>query len=508
VRLTLAEIAVATDGRVVGDPSIAITGVATDSRALAPGALFVAVLAARDGHDFVAAARAAGAPAALVSRADAAGDGPAVVVGDTVAALGRLGRLARARFGDRPVLAVTGSSGKTSTKDLLAAALATSRRVTASPASFNNELGVPATLLAVDDTTEALVCELGARGPGHIAALCEIVRPTVGVVTNIGTAHAEMYADGAAGVARAKGELVAALPADGTAVLNAGDPATPGLAGRTTARILTFGGAGCGAEVAAVDLALDDELRPSFRLVTPWGTAAVRLQARGAHQALNAAAAAAAALSAGAPLEGVAAGLGAALLARWRMELARTPAGVTVLNDAYNANPESVAAALDALAALAVPAGARRVAVLGPMAELGAAAPAAHRAVGEQAARLGVDVLVAVGAGPSAEAGAPVGAGVSADRLAPVDAGPSAEAGAPVGAGASVDALVAGFGRPGATVRVADAAAAADALRDQVAVGAGDAVLVKASRVVGLEVVASALLSSAARVPPVPEPAR
>ena len=313
---------------------------------------------------------------------------------------------------------------------------------------------MPTTLLSAADDTEVVVCELGARGLGHIALLCEVVRPTVGVVTNVGTAHAEMYADGAAGIALAKGELVAALPADGTAVLNADDAATPGLVARTAARVLTFGLAGRagttrGPDVAVLDPVLDAELRPAFRLVTPWGTADVRLEVRGAHQAANAAAAAAAALAVGAPLEAVAAGLGAARLSPWRMELARTPDGITVVNDAYNANPESVAAALDALAALAVVPPGRRVAVLGPMAELGGGCRRASRR-GERAARLGVDTLVVVG---DAAAG-----------------------------------IAEGFGGAGRTHLVADAAGALAALGGELA--PGDAVLVKASRVAGLERVA------------------
>jgi UDP-N-acetylmuramoyl-tripeptide--D-alanyl-D-alanine ligase len=356
---------------------------------------------------------------------------------------------------------VTGSSGKTSTKDLLAGALATSRRVTASPASHNNELGVPATLLNAPDDVEVVVCELGARGIGHIALLCGVVRPTVGVVTNVGTAHSAMYADGPLGILQAKGELVASLPTDGTAVLNADDPATPALAERTVARVLTFGVTPA-ADVAVQGLALDDELRPRFRLATPWGTADVRLEARGAHQAANAAAAAAAALAVGAPLDAVAAGLGGARLSPWRMEIGRTAAGALVVNDAYNANPESVAAALDALAAVALPAGGRRIAVLGPMAELGAAGSAAHRAVGRRAADLGIDVLVAVG----------------------VDATGIAE-GYVVSPG------------EGRAVVVVDAGAALDEVGRELA--PADAVLVKASRVAGLEAVAHALLAGAPR---------
>jgi UDP-N-acetylmuramoyl-tripeptide--D-alanyl-D-alanine ligase len=432
VELRTSEIAEATAGRLVG-PDLVVRGAAIDSRLVTGGELFVPVVAERDGHDFVGAALAAGAVAFLSARPVGDGDpGPgvaAIEVGDTVVALGELGRLARARVPDR-VVGVTGSVGKTSVKDLLAAALGARWSTVASAGSFNNELGVPLTLLAANEATEALVVEMGARGPGHIAALCSIARPTVGVVTTVAAAHTAMFGS-LDDVGAAKGELVEALDATGVAVLNADDPRVAAMAGRTAARVVVYGSAP-GAEVRAEGAILDGDLRPRFRLVSPWGAADVALAARGAHMVGNALAAAAAALACDVPVEAVAAGLGKAELSHWRMELVRLPSGARVLNDAYNANPASMSAALHALAALEA---GRRVAVLGLMAELGESSDAEHRAVGALARKLGIEVV-------------------------------------------AVDAPAYG----GTVVAGLDEAAAALG-----PLGEGDAVLLKASRVVGLE---------------------
>jgi UDP-N-acetylmuramoyl-tripeptide--D-alanyl-D-alanine ligase len=460
----MAEVAGCTAGSVLGGrgrADAAVTSVSVDTRSLAPGALFVALRAERDGHDFVADAFGRGASAALVERTDGLGDLPAgavlVVVADSAAGLSALGRLARDRLDDVPVVGITGSSGKTSTKDLTAAALGSRRRVCASPGSFNNELGVPLTLLSADPDTEALVVEMGARGLGHIAELVTVARPTVGVITNIGMAHAEFFGCRAE-VARAKGELVEGLPAGGTAVLCADDDMTPALSSRTRASVLTAG-LGPTADVRVSGLTLDAELRPSFRLMTPWGDVDVAaLPVRGAHQATNAALAVAVAGALGVGPEAAAAGLAEATGAPWRMELRRTAGGVLVLNDAYNANPASMAAALDALAAL--DGGGRRFAVLGHMAELGACSDDEHRRLGRLAAGCGLAAVVAVGpeAAPLAEGARDGGADVVV-----VDTPEAA-----------VSAL-AGRLRP------------------------GDAVLVKASRVAGLERVAAALVGGQAQ---------
>jgi len=316
-----------------------------------------------------------------------------VVVADTVVALTALGRSCRDhRLEGVPVIGVTGSAGKTSTKDLLAAALDGPFRPAASERSFNNELGVPLTLLNAADEADVVVVEMGARGIGHIATLCQTARPTVGVVTNVGLAHTEMLGS-LDGVARAKAELVESLPPEGTAVLNADDQRVAAMASVSAAAVLTFGVDG--GDVQASDVALDDELRPTFRLLTPWGSADVHLTVRGAHHAANAAAAAAAALAVGAPLDAVADGLGRARLSPWRMDLVRSADGGLVLNDAYNANPASTEAALRSLAALPAR---RRVAVLGPMFELGEHSDSEHRRIGALARSLGIDLLVTIGA--------------------------------------------------------------------------------------------------------------
>jgi UDP-N-acetylmuramoyl-tripeptide--D-alanyl-D-alanine ligase len=397
MRLTVGEVAGAAGGEVLaGDPTLALGSASVDSRRIEPGALFVALRAERDGHDFATAAVAAGAAAVLVERpVTGLPEGVGVVrVADTGAALSALGAHARNRLGESvPVVGITGSTGKTSTKDLTAAALGAHLAVSASPASWNNEIGVPLTLLATGEKAGAVVLEMGARGKGHIAALCAVARPTIGVITTIGIAHTEFFGT-REDVARAKGELVEALPAAGTAILNADEDTTAELAARTTASVLTAGH-GPGADVRFSDVVLDDELRPSFRLETPWGDTRVGpLPIRGAHQAANAAFAVAVAGVLGMSPETAAAGLVAAVGTAWRMELTRTPGGLLVLNDAYNANPSSMRAALHALAALG---SGRRLAVLGHMAELGDQSENFHRLIGRQAVSCLLRMLVVIG---------------------------------------------------------------------------------------------------------------
>jgi UDP-N-acetylmuramoyl-tripeptide--D-alanyl-D-alanine ligase len=442
MRLWTSELAAACGGRLLG-LDVAVDGASFDSRALQPGQLFVPVVAERDGHAFVGAAIDAGAVAYLSSAGAVDARATAVEVADTAEAFLALGRLARERVGER-VVGVTGSVGKTTVKDLTAAVLARTFRTTANARSFNNELGLPATLLGAPDGTEAVVVEMGMRGFGEIARLCEVARPTVGVVTIIGEAHIGRVGGTLDGVAQAKGELVEALPPSGTAVLNAEQPFVTSLAARTAARVLTFG---CGVgEVRADGVVLDELARPRFTLRTPWGAAEVALGVSGAHNAANAAAAAAVGLTLGVPLAAVAAGLAAATVSSWRMEMRRAPSGALVVNDAYNANPTSVVAALDALAALAGTG--RRVAVLGPMAELGDDAAERHRAVAAHARSLDLE-LITVGT-------ADYGVAPCRDH----------------------DAAIAALGD----------------------LGAGDAVLVKGSRVAGLEVLAARLVGVEADV--------
>jgi len=431
VRLQLSRVAEVTGGSLHGH-DVEVDGVTVDSRVTAPANLFVALRADRDGHDFVADALDAGAAALLVDRPV---DAPsAVVVPDTAVALRELAAHARHQLGAR-VVGITGSVGKTSTKDLTASVLARAHPTWASARSYNNEIGVPLTLLGAPDGTAATVVEMGMRGFGHLTELCAVARPTMGVVTSVAMVHTELVGD-LDGVARAKREVVESLPPSGHAVLNAGDPRVAAMAAHTDARVVWFGEGG---HVSAEGVELDDELRPRFHLVSDWGSTDVAVAARGLHQVANALAAAAVGLVWDVPLEGVAEGLASAALSPWRMELTRTPAGAVVINDAYNAGPASMEAALRSLAALPAH---RHVAVLGHMAELGPDGPAEHRRIGEVATALGVRV-VAVGE-PA------------------------------YGVGDLVD----------------DAAAAIAALAP---LADGDAVLVKASRSAGLEVVAEAL---------------
>jgi UDP-N-acetylmuramoyl-tripeptide--D-alanyl-D-alanine ligase len=386
-----------------------LTGVDVDSRRLAPGMLFVALRAERDGHSWVPAALTAGAGAVMVDEAGlgsltgAAATGPRapiievpievpiVEVLDTSAALLDLGRAARGRTGG-PVVAITGSVGKTSTKDLTAAAVGAGRRVAASEKSFNNEIGVPLTLANAPESTEVAIVEMGARGPGHLRLLCEVARPEVGVVTAVVAAHTDAFGSLEA-VAAAKSELVESLPGAGTAILNADDVRVDAMAARTAAGVLRYSASGRpGADVVAEGVQMDEQLRPSFRVVTPWGRAPVVLAARGAHQVGNALAALAVAGVCGISIDAAAGALARAELSPWRMDLRRARSGAAVLNDAYNANPASMSAALHALAALP---GGRKVAVLGEMAELGDRSAAEHLAVAGLARSLGFE-LVAV----------------------------------------------------------------------------------------------------------------
>jgi UDP-N-acetylmuramoyl-tripeptide--D-alanyl-D-alanine ligase len=508
IPLSLTQIARITGGQLNADAAAdgreaTVTGeVVIDSRRVGSGGLFAAVAGERsDGHDFASAAVAAGAAAVLATRPVPV---PAVIVADVPAALAALARFVVDSLPGVHIAGITGSSGKTSTKDL-AAQLVERLGPTIAPAgSFNNEFGLPLTVLRADLATRYLVLELSARGLGHIAHLCRIAPPRYGVVLNVGHAHAGEFG-GLDQVALAKGELVEALPADaagGVAILNADDPRVLAMASRTAARIVTFSllppdgsrqphgahppngarqphGAHppYGAHqpqqslpeqlpqpsVRAADVRLDDLGRPSFTLLTPAGSAPVTLRLHGAHNVPNALAAAALAGELGLGLADIADGLGAAVArSRWRMEVRRRADGVTIINDAYNANPESVRAAIEALAHLARDG--RGFAVLGHMAELGDTSRARHEETGEFAAQLmgpGLAGLIAVG-----------------EEAAP---------------------LLAGARRVGSwhgeAVGVPDGAAALDVLANQLK--PGDVVLVKASRAAGLEGVAADLLEEA-----------
>lgn len=403
------------DGVDAGD--VVLDGLSIDSRTLQAGQLFAALRADRDGHEFVDAAVDAGAAAVLVEELPDPGPRvPSIVVADVRSALAVIARTARERLSDgsgaERVVGITGSVGKTTTKDLLAGVARRRFETVASERSFNNELGVPLTLANAPEDTEVAVIEMGARGRGHIRHLCDLARPTVGVVTVVEAVHTEVMGT-VDQIAVAKRELVESLPDTGAAVLNAGDPNVIAMAGHTDASIVTFGcmpatsppSGRIELDVTAEDVRLDDELRASFLLRSAWGDAQVRLGVRGAHNVGNALAAAAAGLWLGVPPEVVADGLTEPPASPWRMELTRVEGGPTVLNDAYNAGPASMAAALEALASL--PVTGRRVAVLGVMAELGRDGPAAHRRIAAMAERLGVAVVAVdcelYGAQPSVE---------------------------------------------------------------------------------------------------------
>lgn len=416
--MTLAEIARASGATPVGAELVPggldapVEGpVVADSREAGPGSLFVAD---GRGHDFAGDACARGAVAVLASRPlpglpclVAPAPDPAEIAGSpavdaSVVALGRLARAVRDRLTGCTVVAITGSQGKTTTKDLIAHLLGEAGPTVSPLASLNNELGVPLTLLRADAGTAYLVLEMGARGIGQIRALARIAAPRIGAVLNVGLAHVGEFGSQEA-IATAKGELVEALPPaedGGRAVLNGDDPYVSAMAGRTRARVVDFGRGG-GNEVGAEDVRVDEAGRAGFRLRTPEGSARVALRLVGTHQVLNAVAAAAVARAAGLGVEAVAAGLSEATArARWRMEVSERPDGVTIVNDAYNANPDSTRAAIETVCGLAR--GRRTWLILGEMLELGAMSAREHEMVGRFAARSGMDRVVAVGDGARA----------------------------------------------------------------------------------------------------------
>ena len=462
---TLAE---ACGGAVVRGPQdVVLERVCTDSRQVQPGDLFVALKGPRfDGHDFIRDALARGARGVLVERARVGslpddGSYAAVAVEDTLAALQRLAGWYRGRLRGW-VVAVTGSVGKTTTKEMVAAVLAQAGPTVKAPASFNNEVGVPLAVLMAEPDTHALVLEIGMRGPGQIRHLAGLARPTVGIVTNVGESHVGLLGSVEA-IARAKAELVESLPAGGVAVLNADDERVRAMASMAPAgvRVMTFGVRSPDCDVRAENVAGGGLSGTTFELVHEGRRVACRLGVPGRHMVANAAAAAAAALACGLDLETVAAGLARFAPAAMRMEVMRTVDSIVILNDAYNASPASMRAALETLERVCSEERLRAVAVLGDMLELGELSAEAHRRIGEEAARRGVDLLIAVGE--------------MADEMA---------AGAREAAAGAEMAIM--------RVPTAEQAAAA-ALRH---VRSGDAVLVKASRAVGLEAVVRALVEA------------
>ncbi|MET8676534.1 UDP-N-acetylmuramoyl-tripeptide--D-alanyl-D-alanine ligase [Streptomyces sp. NPDC004647] len=467
IALSLAEIVAIVSGEPhdIPDLSRRVTGpVVIDSREVRPDSLFAAFQGEHaDGHDFAQRAVEAGAAAVLAARPVGV---PAIVVDDVEAALGALARAVVERLGTT-VVALTGSAGKTSTKDLIAQLLERRGPTVWPPGSFNNEIGLPLTALRADTGTRHLVLEMGARGVGHIRYLAELTPPGIGVVLNVGTAHIGEFG-GREQIAEAKGELVEVLPpADegGIAVLNADDPLVRAMSARTKARTVLFGES-ADADIRAEEVSLNEAGQPCFTLRTPTGCSAVTMRLYGEHHVSNALAAAAVAHELGMPVDEIALALSeAGQLSRWRMEVTERSDGVTVVNDAYNANPDSMRAALRALVAMGGASraeGGRTWAVLGLMAELGTESLAEHDAIGRLAVRLNVSKLVAVGGREAAW----------------LDMGAKNEG---------------SWGEE--SVHVSDARAAIDLLRRELR--PGDVVLVKASRAVGLERIAMELLDSA-----------
>jgi UDP-N-acetylmuramoyl-tripeptide--D-alanyl-D-alanine ligase len=470
VELTsLAAVASAVSGSLGSADAQTLIGpdVVIDSRLATPGSVFVALPGERvDGHDYVATAAAAGAAAAIVSRTTGASLAE-IVVDDPLTALADLARVkvAAAREHGLRVAAITGSAGKTSTKDLLAQVLETAGATVAPRGSFNNEIGTPLTALKVDDGTRFLISEMGARGPGHIRSLTGIVPPDVGVVCNVGSAHLGEFGSVEA-IAEAKGELVEAVPAHGWVVLNADDPRVLAMASRTQGQVMLVSAAGDpGGDHAlwAERILPDDQERYEFALhATDQAPQPVQLKVTGLHMVHNALCAAGAAVALGVPLDVVATALSAATArSPWRMEVRDRPDGVTIVNDAYNANPDSMKAALDTVARMVdvrrtTHPEAKLFAVLGDMLELGEDAPNEHSAIGRYAARSGATLVLAVGAQAQHMVSAAAAAGADALRLTDK----------------------------------------AEALEQLSGLRPGDVVLVKASRGVGLETVAAALLGA------------
>ncbi|MCK7660103.1 UDP-N-acetylmuramoyl-tripeptide--D-alanyl-D-alanine ligase [Corynebacterium antarcticum] len=428
IRMSVSDIVGVTGGYLAdwADPDAIVTGaVEFDSRRIGPGGLFVCLPGAQvDGHDYAVgavdsgatvtlAARETGAPSIIVPEVpvpdsnaaayehDPAGHGAAVI-----AALGRLARhnVDVATGHGMRVVGVTGSAGKTTVKDLIASVLREDGEVVAPPGSFNNEIGHPYTALRCSTDTDYLVAELSARGVGHIAELAAIAPPVVGVVLNVGTAHIGEFGDRDT-IARAKGELVEVLPAagdGGVAVLNADDPLVAAMAGRTRARVVTFSATGDpNADYRATGIELDDVCRATFTLEGPGGLAErVALNLVGDHQVANALAAAAAAVGVGLDPHVVCAAISAhEPVSGRRMEVTRRGDGVTVINDSYNANPDSMAAGIRTLAHSAAASGGTAWAVLGQMNELGPDSADRHAEIGSLLGESGIPRLVVVGTG-------------------------------------------------------------------------------------------------------------
>lgn len=453
MRLSMSEVARATQGLLAGPPDLVTNGVSTDSRGMKAGDLFVALTGEHlDGHDFVRDAFLTGAAAAMVEH-EIRGAGPQIVVDNCSDALGRLAGFVRDLV-DPIVVGITGSVGKTSTKDFLASICSRKLETVASPLSYNAEVGLPVTLLSMKRQTEVVVCEMGSRGLGQIRSLCDIARPHIGVVTNVGLAHYEQFGSPEA-IRNAKAELVESLPEGGSAVLNADDLFVAQMKDRTSAAVITFGISKT-AHIRGEQIRMDDMGRPTFRIARDFEGVWVTLPVSGRHQVMNGLGACGAGVALGLSLDECRAGLESATASPWRMEV-HSENDLVVVNDAYNANPDSVTSALETSRGM-VREGGRLIAVLGYMAELGQMERDEHLRIGELAASL-ADKLIVVSSRASGIADGAARGGMAADV---------------------VDDTV------GALERLDD-------LR------AGDVVLVKASRVAALETLADQILDRTGR---------
>jgi len=420
-----------------GDPDASLAGVSIDTRSLAPGQLFVAIVGPHhDAHDYLSKALELGAAGLLVERgrelpSSVPAGLPVLALADTTIALGALAAGHRETF-QGPLVGVTGSNGKTTTKEMCAAILEVAAPTLKTRGNLNNQFGLPLTLLSRGPEQRRAVIELGTNQPGEIASLAAIAKPSVGIVTNIGTAHIE-YLGSRQGIAQEKGALLEALPADGTALLPQQDEFADALAARTRARVLRFGPGG---DLRAEATRPRPQGGYAFRLIAPEGAVQVEVAGLGETTLLNALAASGAALAAGAALDEVPEGLARYQPVEGRLERRSLPNRAILIDDSYNANPQSMEVALRILADC----DGRRIAVLGDMGELGEATETAHHETGRLAASLGVDFLVAVGAQAQRMAEGAREGGMEAPRVATA---PDAEA-----AAAPVRALI----EPGATV--------------------------------------------------------
>ena len=383
MEFTTSQLAYVTSGELKGEEKV-IRAATQDSRKVTPGCLFIPLISERDGHSYIEEALSLGAAAYLTEQEPK--EGTSIRVENTATALTQLGKAARFSF-HVPVVGITGSVGKTSVKDMTSAVLSQHGEVHASPNSYNNEIGVPLTLLNAPEKSSFLVLEMGARKEGDIGNLSEIVYPDIGVITTVVASHTEVFGS-LDSISNTKGEILERLPSEGCAVLNADVDEVIRQSPRTRARKLTFGQRG---EVRASSVKFDQNLQAAFVIETPWGRAEIKLNVAGEHMISNALAAASVGLAAGLTLEAVGEGLSRVDLSPLRMEITNSSSGVTVINDTYNANPTSMKAAIDSLSML--PCSGRKIAFLGLMAELGEQSSQAHIEVERHAEELGVEVI-------------------------------------------------------------------------------------------------------------------